>query len=848
MTAPLLDDQTMAALLARRADQAKLTDEDRDRLLTTVFAAARPAPRWPWRSAQALLPLAAVVAVIVVIVAAILGATPLRPNGSSPGATPTLTTNSSQSDPQVLDTAELLAVIDQSRTDNTDETVLAQATLDRATLARMRMPACGSAATCPVGVLSGIEPALLIVEAGPDVRSALAPSTDPITGVLAIRLLGRASLVLLGVVHPPPDGGLTWEATRTATGPALSDDASRTILVDGWLGAAGTNVNLDCLPRLPFLTCDGYQWISADPVTGSVGGTLPIDSIEVEPGAYQEFVSGFQSPSTHNVEPRRGVYLLRVVTNPGCGSNPCRGWRVVGRLDDGTSGPAGSPLSSPSEEPAVQVFGLPDLQAAIDAARADGLDRVVIAQASIDRAALINYSLAICRPQDLCPVGLLSGITPAGTFVLAGPEVMAGLSHTPPPEPITGILALGIHGRSDIELLGVVDPERSGSLVWPATALGVQPGLAGTIDHVIVVDGWLGASRVSCPTSTPGVPGDSPFQGCGNDWLVSAQISSGGPAPSDAIRVQPGAFSDFAPLPGRDQPLAYSLHALYLLRLVADPRASCAADCRGWRMVGRLDDGASGSAASPSPSPSGSAAVHVLSQADLSAMYANTSSASASGIVIADATIGGGVSGPFCATGDPCQFGTIDNRLIVAVWESGLAGRRGLSGLFALRDGAWLLGIVHEGPGDSRTDVVWPASASGISAAAADMKIGELIVVNGWLVRTDGMRWPCPSESAPIPPATPFQGRTDCNGNGYITAQSYQPITPASGMLGPENGLETQQYAYTHFAPNPVISDGKTDPRHALYLLRKVADAPPSCPSCGAAWDVVAALSGDLGP
>jgi hypothetical protein len=795
------------------------------------------------------LTLAAVLAVIVVIGAAILGTPPVRPRSSSPSASTEASIEASPSSSRVLSLDELQAAVDESALDQAERTVIADASIDRAAMFGRLGPLCGPQDTCAIGLLTGIHgPAGgdqngIPVQAGPGVRAVVSPSGDPFAGLLALTIHGRDTIELLGVVQPGSSGGLEWAPSAAATTPALGLDPAHVIVVDGWLDASNQYAAYSC-PKsspgpiwldTPFQGCPaGQAWIGAGP--GSLAGEqMPPDAIRLQPRAYIDFAPDPSVASSGVVEPRRASYLLRVVTGPPCGSEPCRGLNVVGRLNAGAT-PAAS-----------LVLDTAGLQNVLGRNRADGSDETVLAQATIDRAALAAMRLAPCPASGKCPIGALAAIEPGPLIVVAAPDVAGALPASM--DSVTGVLALHLSGPTTVELVGVVEPGPSGIFAWAPTASATAPASGLDAAHVILVDGWLGAADTR--TNLDCLP-RAPFQTCDAfQWISAAPVTGhpGGALPLNAIEVEPGSYQQFAPLPSSQGSDAVEPRpGAYLLRVVTVPECS-SASCRGWRVVGRVDDGNPLPAASPSSSATDWPDLPVLSQAELSAVIGRRSTPPPSGVVIADATIDGGVSGPFCPDGQPCQFGVIDNGLVSVAWESELWGARGFAGLFAFAlNRAMVLGDVHAGPDASTTNVVRRASASGIRAAAADMKIGELIVVNGWLVGTDGMRFPCPPESAPTPPASPFQGRTDCNGFGYITPESYQPITPAGGMLGPQDALEVQQFAYTNFAPVPVISGGLTEPRHALYLIRNVADAPSGCSACGQAWDVVAALSGDLGP
>ncbi len=359
MKSPQVDDQSLAAHFARRAGRAKLTAADRDRLLANVSAAsAQSTIRWKWGPAAAFLPLAAVLVVGVVIATAILARAPVGPNGSSPSASsgPTASTSALG---RVLTTVELQAALDASAFNQGDRTVIADASIDRTAIHGRLGPLCFAESTCLIGALSGVRPppdrSEVLVQAGPDVRSALPSSGTAVFGWLALAIHGRETVELLGVVEPNAAGDLDWPPSETGVSGALEADGAHVIAVTGWLARTNMYIAYDCYIRpgsppptdSPFEGCGAAAWIASDSTKGLL--SAPFTSIKVQLAAYSSFapdpeVAAIGSDGT--VEPRFATYLLRVIVDPNCGPTQCRGWRVIGTLTSATSAP--SPSLSPS--------------------------------------------------------------------------------------------------------------------------------------------------------------------------------------------------------------------------------------------------------------------------------------------------------------------------------------------------------------------------------------------------------------------------------------------------------------------------------------------------------------------
>lgn len=97
--------------------------------------------------------------------------------------------------------------------------------------------------------------------------------------------------------------------------------------------------------------------------------------------------------------------------------------------------------------------------------------------------------------------------------------------------------------------------------------------------------GWLvdsGTLALPCASPIGPLPPDTPFVHCESAWLTAdavqpVQEAANGISlvpPPGGIRVQPGAYAEYAPSPATE-PDGFAhvpRHGAYLVRLVADPR------------------------------------------------------------------------------------------------------------------------------------------------------------------------------------------------------------------------------------------------------------------------------------
>lgn len=394
-----LDDDVLAWQLERRATGARLSVEDRERLIAAATArqVVRPGPsRWNIFSA----PIAAALVVALVAGVTILGSIPSGPADTPPTgpAGASLNTSSPRSTDahnesiRVLSTQELAAAIATTAADEEERVVIANATVEIKFETDLTCDADGA---CTIGrlVLPG---GFAIVHAAEDVRATLPPPGERLDGVLVLSLRTEPDIIeYLGPITSPAQG-LIWPAEAVAD---ASVAPGSVILVDGWLVTADGNFPTcgpfppprpTLPPDSPF-ECYVNTWVtpsSYQPVTPrSNGASLdpPEDGIPVQRRTYQRFAPDPAFDAQGLSIPQRAVYVLRAVEDDWADCRPCRGWRIVGRIDPPEPPPpAGAPQLGElpvlvlRAEAAVpdSTLSLPDAMSLVSTARKLLLDRV----------------------------------------------------------------------------------------------------------------------------------------------------------------------------------------------------------------------------------------------------------------------------------------------------------------------------------------------------------------------------------------------------------------------------------------------------------------------------------------
>jgi hypothetical protein len=327
---------------------------------------------------------------------------------------------------------------------------------------------------------------------------------------------------------------------------------------------------------------------------------IPDDAVRVQVGAYRMFARDPASDGT-NDEPRRDVYLVRMVAYEAANCQGCRGWLVVGRLDatGGTTPPATAAPTS-----AVTLRSPQELAVLLAADRAPWIGRPVFVNGEIDPG------IAASCPDFVCALGTLTG---TAERVVAS-SYTASLLPSDTDRPIRGPMALVVRatGLEYLGWLGWSDPLGFETTVEDLMDLGSKP--RGPM--VTTVKGWLVAGLATpCPAPSELLGEDTPFDRCPPAWLTRDEVqpvtmaggSIGVREPEVGVRVQYSAYGVFAPEPETDPQagLVSPRYGTYVVRLVTDTRTGDAdSGTKGWQVVGRLDpDPELGPPAALAPAP-----------------------------------------------------------------------------------------------------------------------------------------------------------------------------------------------------------------------------------------------------
>jgi hypothetical protein len=269
---------------------------------------------------------------------------------------------------QVLTADELRAAIEAQRAGGLEpQDVVADVSIDTSRKSAPLSRACDPSGECQViGTLQGFDDADGTVAIKQELL-VLPPATDAasVQSPVALRLTGAGPIEFLGHVRFAPSGSPTWSVAEVVADTATAAD-EQVVGVDGWLEGA-TRFSCGPAPEAgvpnPF-RCGIRDYITPDPrylVTAEGDNSYffgpPSDGIAVQGGAYGRYAPNPLYRSDSNAEPRRAIYLLRMVAFQGPGCTNCRGWLVVGRLDASASASpietgtveTPTPLSAPSQ-------------------------------------------------------------------------------------------------------------------------------------------------------------------------------------------------------------------------------------------------------------------------------------------------------------------------------------------------------------------------------------------------------------------------------------------------------------------------------------------------------------------
>jgi hypothetical protein len=450
-----------------------------------------------------------------------------------------------------------------------------------------------------VGTLDDIDADLGTVAVTTEERVQPIPlEAADLRGPLALRLSASGPVQLLGHVDLPGGDGGKVDVARLLDLTATTPDG-RVVAADGWL--AGVNAP-SCGPA--FLTpppapfdCPGLRaFLTDEPVRPATpegeNGTrisVPPTAVQVQFGAYQQFAQAPVSPGVGgNDEPRRGLYLVRMVVADVDGCPACRGWLMVGRLDaEPIAAPAASPGDAPPDQVVIQSPG----------ELADVLAR--------NRASLVGTAVFVDGRVISNARGCPLGVTTCNLWSLAGTDEQVTMSDLTAAQ-LASDAPFMLEGRLALRVL----PDSLEYLGWLGS-FGADGGITTDVASLVdlasmprgpvtaAVDGWLVAGMPTpCPRQ-PGMDGldDTAFVTCPPAWLmrddVQPTLVTDGSVtyeePSPAIHVQYGAYGEYAPAPQADAGVPLPQHGTYLVRLLRNPNVADPETARSWQVIGRLD-------------------------------------------------------------------------------------------------------------------------------------------------------------------------------------------------------------------------------------------------------------------
>jgi hypothetical protein len=565
-------------------------------LLASVADIPRQAPRR--RANRGLLGATAAIGAAVVLAAAAL----IGPRfWSNPPAATLVTGPIPATKVQVLTPNQLRAAIAAQRAGGLQpQDVVADVSIDTSRKTAPLSRECDPYGQCQViGTLQGFDDAAGAVAIAQEGR-VLPPATDAVAlqAPVALRLTGTGPVEFLGHVRFAPSGSPTWSVSEALADTTTAAD-EQVVGIDGWLEGA-TGFSCGPPPQSPFppppFACGLRDYITPDArllVVTTDGGnghtySAPSDGIPVQMGAYGTYALNPSYGTDQNDEPRRAIYLLRMVAFDASSCVGCRSWLVVGRLD------ASAATSSTEAGPVVRSPA--ELEQLLSADRSQWVGRAFYVDGVVTPG-----TPGGCGSSNPCQIGTLDGTSEK---VVASPYTVSML----PSEAdfmTTGVLAVTVR-QDGLEYLGYAGYKTDNSFYFTPAQLTDPQWSNHAPLMTVVVKAWLVDGGLhSCAPPQPGSPdlSDTPFETCPEAWLAPSayqpvSTTDGGgvtiTAPSGALRIQPEAYQEFAPNPSPDPSLEPNgiahvpRYGTFLLRLVQNPPSGSSYQS-GWQMVARLD-------------------------------------------------------------------------------------------------------------------------------------------------------------------------------------------------------------------------------------------------------------------
>ena len=667
------------------------------------------------------------------------------------------------------------------------------------------------------GVIEGMGSQVCVM--GADLTAYLSAdrvSAPKVTGTFAFRYLAPGYLGLIGELTLPVTG-VTFRAT---------DDwplQGRTFLVDGWRGADELTGSCIAPTAGDVLLPDGGDcpydnWlgtdstapgIAADHVTVANSPEPTYDPLSLRGDARHVEAGGMRIiDSIDHAAPMHGVYVVRPVTE-GCpnaspiDSRGCGYWRVLARVSD-TSLHAPTATATPTQAPT----GVYPTDRALTT---DELARLLAEPGLAVNTALVA-SVTIDPQPDACPMnsrptyGVIHGIDPQVCVI--GPvgdtsSVAAGRN----------VFAFRYIAPGYLGLLGLIQPASASKLAHRVVDDWSQAG------KVLIVQGWLGADPIPCPSLDPAQSVDplNPVGVCGQDWM-SDEDPNTPPNASGSLTVPKrlvlaGGMRLIDELPGEP-----AVHGAYVVRNGAPGTCSTASTNSGncGVVLAKLADVTIpkvAPSASPTPSPTATPTVappatplipaggspiglfgygnRPLTADEFASVWAADPARLAGRIVVA--------KGPV-----PTRFQCAD-----AIWEGKPADapcvNLSIQGGYIAQEGYWVIRVGADGKLSIVGEISIPDTSFVYSfrdAVDSGMYSGKPVMVDAWF------DWrPCDSP--------PYPSDNACYGGEPTTylaeAANLEPI----GNRGPAS-IPVQLGAYNKFGS----TDLTTGPIHGVFLIQ----------------------------
>ena len=767
--------------------------------------------RVAWRSAAFGAPrLAAAgsLALVFVIGAALLAVPRIA---TSPAGTANYT---------ALTTAELASLLAATTQPPVNTTLVATVTVDS------RNDVCPMNRYPTLGVIEGMESQVCVM--GADLNTYLGAdhtNAAKVTGTFAFRYLAPGYLGLIGQLALPSTG-ITYRAT---------DEwplQGRTFLVDGWLGADELTESCATTPTSGDVLlpngddCPYDNWLGTEATAPGIAADhwIPADSSmpSYDPLALRGSARHVEAGGMRIIDgidhaaPVHGVYVVRSVT-AGCpipysspiDSRGCSVWRILARVSD-TSLHAPTVTATPTAAP---VGSYP----ADRALTTDELSRLLAGpQLAVNTALIASVTLdpspAACSMNGRPTYGVIHGIEPQ--ICVVGPIGEIGSVATS-----QNIFAFRYLGPGVLGLLGLIQPASPTKLTHAVADDWSQAG------KVFLVQGWLGADAISCPTYLATTGGDplSPdgADQCAVDWMsdgdpnASSQSSAGSSATLPKRLVEAGGMRII-------DGLGAPTRGIYVLRGGSSDGCATSPGAVSLRcplVLAKLADLTIPKVA-PSPSPTPTPTVTTSPTVAPPATPLIPPGGSPIGLF-------GNGNRPL-TVGEFASLGTSDpthlaNRLVLAkgpvptgfqCWDAGAADNAvpspacqsaPLDNQYIAMDGYWVIRVSSEGRLSIVGEIATPGTTFAYSfeqARSEGIPSGRPVLVDAWL------DWQ-PSLECDTPP---YPSDNPCYGGA---ATSYLTATQGNAYTDP---LKVQLGAYNKFAS----ADLKTGPVHGIFLVQDV--------------------------